>query len=60
MCRHLCPFRKKSSQEQILALGERKVDAGLDIRNIIKSQDLLKTLLKLKISRREKRKLMRL
>ena len=32
----------------------------LDIRNLIKSQDMLKTLLKVKIDKKEKRKLMRL
>ena len=32
----------------------------LDIRNLIKSQDMLKTLLKMKVDKKEKRKLMRL
>ena len=32
----------------------------LDIRNLIKGQDLLKTFLKMKVEKQEKRKLMRL
>ena len=32
----------------------------MDIRNLIKSQDLLRTFIKLKVDRRDKRKLMRL
>ena len=44
----------------MLEEGARRVKRDLDIRNLIKSQDLLKTLLKVKIEKKEKRKLMRL
>ena len=43
-----------------MELGKKKVKRDLDIRNLIKAQDLLKTFIKLKIVKREKRKLMRL
>jgi len=36
------------------------MERDLDIRSLIKAQDLLKTFVKMKISKREKRKLMRM
>ena len=44
----------------MLEEGARRVKRDLDVRNLIKAQDMLKTLLKLKIDNKEKRKLMRL
>ena len=52
--------REKTSADLMLEEGARRVKRDLDIRNIIKSQDLLKTFLKVKIDKKEKRKLMRL
>ena len=36
------------------------MERDLDIRNLIKAQDLLRTFVKLKVQKREKRKLMRM
>lgn len=58
-----CRFFLKQKADpgmQMLENGQRRLDRDLDIRNLIKAQDLLKTLMKLKVSDSKKRKLMRL
>jgi len=54
------PNRIRSTNEKLLENGKQRVIRDLDIRNLIKAQDLLRTLTKLKVKKREKRKLMRL
>lgn len=60
MCRRLCLGRQKSQDERTLEMGKKRIKRDLDIRNLIKAQDLLKTFIKLKVTKREKRKLLRL
>ena len=60
MCRRLCPKRKKKAEERVLDEGESRIRRGLDVRTLIKSQDLLRTLIKMKVNKRDKRKLMRM
>lgn len=57
-----CLKKKEVPDEemQILRNGERRIKRDLDIRNLIKMQDMLKTFIMLKISDRKKRKLLRL
>ena len=48
-CRQHRQNRKISQEEQILEKGSKKMERDLDIRNLIKAQDLLRTFVKLKV-----------
>ena len=59
-CRCLLKKRDKSVSEQLLTKGSQRVERNLDIRSLIKSQEILKTFILTVEPNKERRKMMRL
>ena len=55
-----CWKRKKTTSEKIYEKGRSRTEKSLDVRNLIKSQEALKSLMHVLVPSKEKRKLMRL
>ena len=57
-CSCLCSH--KTTSQKIYEMGKSRTERSLDVRNIIKSQDVLKATILTLISSKERRKLLRL
>ena len=53
-------YKKSTVSEELYEMGWDRTERALDIRNLVKSQEVLKSLMHLVVPQKEKRKLLRL